>query len=527
MDNLIPILVAVVATAGSIAAYSSLTKNKKKNEPVESNKEVPVKATMEESAPVVTSKELARQTAVIEAQAKAKEIVLDAKNKALDITQQAQKEVTATKNKVVEETQKLTVEKAQLNTQKQQFDVDRKSIAASKEQVNKKRQDLDGLVSEQQDKLQRIAGLSKKQARKELLDSFENELVSDKGKMLRNVEDEIKREADEKAREILVYAMKQGATDYVVEHSSSKVKLPEEDMKGRIIGKEGRNIKKFEELTGVELELDESPGEVIVSSFDPVRREVAKVALEKLLADGRIQPAKIEEIVTKTQAEIDKVVFKEGDNLCHRLGVYNLPRDVVQALGRFKYRYSYGQNMIEHTLEVAKIGMAIAAEIGANIEVVKLGCLLHDIGKVLEGDGSHVGLGVAFLKKHKVKHKVIECVDQHHEDKPFTSVEAVITHVADHVSGARPSARSEDYESYVKRLTDLEEAAYSFDGVDKVHAISAGREIRAFVRPEAVDDDSTALLAREIARKIELEQSYPGVVKVTVIRETRFSETAK
>lgn len=321
--------------------------------------------------------------------------------------------------------------------------------------------------------------------------------------------------------------MRQGSTDYVVEHSSSKVKLADDDMKGRIIGKEGRNIRKFEELTGVELELDATPGEILISSFDPTRREIARIALEKLIADGRIQPASIEELVTKTQGEVDKIIYKEGDNLCHRVGAYNLPQEVVQALGRFKYRFSYGQNMIEHTLEVTKIGMAIAAELGADVEIVKLGCLLHDIGKILEGEGTHVALGVDFLNKHKIKKEVVDCVAEHHEDKPFSSIESAIVHIADHVSGARPSARSEDYESYVKRLKDLEEAATSFDGVEKAYAIEAGREVRVFVKPERVDDASTALLAREIARKIELEQNYPGVVKVTVIRETRVTETAK
>ena len=351
--------------------------------------------------------------------------------------------------------------------------------------------------------------------------------MQEKGARVRQLEEEIKAESEEKAREIVVYAMKQAANDYVVEYSSSKVKLPDEEMKGRIIGKEGRNIRKFEELTGVELDLDSTPGEILISSFDPVRREVARVSLEKLLSDGRIQPARIEEIVSKVTGDVEKMIHKEGDNLCHRLGIYNLPKQLVTELGKFKFRFSYGQNMIEHTLEVTKIGIAIASEVGANLETVKLGCLFHDIGKVLEGEGSHVQLGVDFLTKLKVKKQIVDCVEQHHEDKPFSSVESVIVHLADHISGSRPSARSEDYESYVKRLKELEDAAYSFDGVEKVYAISAGREVRVFVKPESVDDASTALLAREIARKIELEQTYPGVVKVTVIRETRVSETAK
>ncbi|MBI2414953.1 ribonuclease Y [candidate division WWE3 bacterium] len=470
---------------------------------------------------------VAKESIVIEAQAKAKEIVFEARDKAFKITQDAQKESLDLKNKAVEDSQKMSVKKVEIEAKEKQLAYEKQQLDASKEVLAKKREELEQAILAQQDKLQKIAGLSKEEAKKSLLDSFQNELISEKGKKLKDMQEDIERESDEKAKEILIFAMRQAVTDYVVEYSTSKVKLPEEDMKGRIIGKEGRNIRAFEELTGVELELDETPGEIIISSFDPVRREIAKIALEKLVIDGRIQPAKIEEVVEKTRAEVEKILFKEGDNLCHRLGVYNLPKEIIETLGRFKYRFSYGQNMIEHSLEVTKIGMAIASEVGANIEVVKLGCLLHDIGKVLEGEGSHVQLGVEFLTKHRVKKEVIACVEEHHEDKPFSSIESTIVQMADHISGARPSARSEDYESYVKRMKDLEEAAYTFQGIDKAFAISAGREVRVFVKPEIVDDASAALIAREIARKIELEQTYPGVVKVTVIRETRVTETAK
>jgi len=237
---------------------------------------------------------------------------------------------------------------------------------------------------------------------------------------------------------------------------------------------------------------------------------------------------KKKEIVEKTKTEIDHVMYKEGDNLCHRVGVYNLPKDIVQMLGRFKYRFSYGQNMIEHTIEETRIGVGIAQELGLNVDIVKMGCLLHDIGKVVaDEEGTHVDLGVNLLKKYKIDEDVVNCVAEHHEDRPFSSPESAVVNLADHVSGARPGARSEDYESYIKRMRDLEDAANSFDGVDKVHAISAGREVRVFVQPQRVDDTSTKLLAREIAKKIELEQTYPGTVKVTVIRETRVSETAK
>jgi len=505
------LIIALGASLGSVGVFYFLS-NKKKDT---------------DNAPTTTSVDVSNEAVVQEANARAKELVVEAKGQVLKLKQDAQQEVSRIKSEVVESEKNIASQTADLSAREKQLAASKNSIEDSKNHVAKKREELDRLVKEQQDKLENIAGLNKKQARKELLESFDRELQQEKGKKVHDMEEEIKKTADEKAKEIIVFAIKQGATDYVVEHSSSKVKLPDPDMKGRIIGKEGRNIRKFEELTGVELELDATPGEILISSFDPVRREVAKVALEKLLADGRIQPAKIEEVIQKTQGDVDKIVFKEGDNLCHRLGVYNLPKEVVETLGRFKYRFSYGQNMIEHTLEVTKIGMAIAAELGADIETVKLGCLFHDIGKVIEGEGTHVELGVGFLTKHKIAKKVVDCVAQHHEDIPFSSTESVIVHTADHISGARPSARSEDYESYVKRLKALEEAAYSFDGVDKAYALSAGREVRVFVKPEYVDDASTALLAREIARKIELEQTYPGIVKVMVIRETRVSETAK
>lgn len=510
-DVILTLGIALVASVGSFAVFYFISGRRKEAPP----------------APAEPSTDVSKEAIVVTAKARAKEIVLEAKDQAFKARQEAQKEVAKIKGKAVEEERKFTTQKAELVAKERQLNEQKQSTGTLKQTLEKKRTELDRLIKEEQGKLEKTAGLSKKDARKQLLESFDRELQQEKGRKVREIEEEIKKTADEKAKEIIVSAMRQGATDYVVAHSSSKVKLPDEDMKGRIIGREGRNIRKFEELTGVELELDSTPGEILISSFEPTRREVARVALEKLLVDGRIQPAKIEEIVIKTQNEVDKIIFKEGDNLCHRLGIYNLQKDLVETLGKFKYRFSYGQNMIEHTLEVTKIGMAIATEIGADVETVKLGCLLHDIGKVLDGEGTHIQLGVDFLSKFKLRKEVMDCIEEHHEDKPFSSIESAIVHLADHISGARPSARSVDYESYVKRLQDLEEAAYSFDGVEKVYALSAGREVRVFVKPEVVDDDSTALLAREIARKIELEQTYPGVVKVMVIRETRVSETAK
>ncbi|OGC61142.1 ribonuclease Y [candidate division WWE3 bacterium RIFOXYC1_FULL_40_10] len=465
---------------------------------------------------------------VEKARTRAKEIIIEAKDQSLSIRTSAEDEARKIKETALEFEKKYAEQKADLAAQMRELAQKAKDVKAAKEKIDLKTEEVEELLKRRKGELEKIASLSKDEARDLLMRQLDKELAEEKGKKIRHMEEEIKKEESKLSQEILVSAMRFGATDLVVEYTTSKVKLPDEELKGRIIGKEGRNIRTFEELTGVDLDLDSSPGEIIVSCFDTVRREVARLALERLVADGRIQPARIEEVVNKAKSEIDQIMFKAGDDLCHKLGVYDLAKDLVQMLGRFKYRFSYGQNMIEHTLEEARIGVAIAREVNADVEAVRLGCLFHDIGKVVtEDEGTHVQLGVDLLTKHKMSQKVIDCVAEHHEDKPFSHVESAIVNLADHVSGARPGARSEDYESYVKRLKDLEAAALSFDGVDKVFAVSAGREVRVFVSPEKVDDYSTAYLAREIAKKIELEQTYPGVVKVIVIRETRVVETAK
>lgn len=463
-----------------------------------------------------------------QAKARARELIIEAKDEAIRIKSNADNESAKIRSEVSSLERKVADKLTQIDTKEKELGDKAQQLAASKDELAKDKQKLADLVSQAQEKLQNVSGLTKEEAKNHLLASVDKELKQEKGKRIKQNEEEIKTESDKLARDILVTAMRRGATDIVVEHTVSKVRLPDEDIKGRIIGKEGRNIRTFEELTGVDLDMDSSPGDIIVSSFDPVRREIARLAMEKLIADGRIQPARIEEIVLATQKDMDQILFKEGENLCHRLGVYNLPRDVVAVLGRLKFRFSYGQNMIEHTIEETRIGVSIAQEIKADVDVVKMGCLLHDIGKVIaDEEGTHIQLGVDFLRKFKIAEAVINCVAEHHEDRPFSSVESAVVNLADHISGARPGARSEDYESYKKRMEDLEQAATSFDGVEKAYAISAGREVRVIVKPERVDDSTASILAREIAKKIELEQSYPGVVKVTVIREIRVSETAK
>ena len=464
---------------------------------------------------------------VIEAKSRAKEIIIEAKDNALKTRTHAEEELQRIRNQANKIEKQIAVKKADLEADRREIQNKMKSLKSATDSLKGKQKHVEGLKKKTEEELQRVTNLSREEARQMLLDSMEKDLVEEKGRRLREVEEEVKLTADAKAQELIVEAMGFGATDIVVEHTTSKVKLPDEDLKGRIIGKEGRNIRAFEEKTGVELDMDSSPGMVIISSFDSVRRELARLALERLLKDGRIQPARIEEIVEKTQKELNQVMFKAGSDFCHKLGVYNLPKELVQILGRYKYRFSYGQNLFEHTLEMCRIGTHIASELKAAVNTVKMGCLLHDIGKVItDKDGSHVELGVELLKKYKISSKVIACVEEHHDDTQ-SSVESGIVALSDHISGARPGARGEDYESYIKRLKALEEAALSFDGVEKAYAVSAGREVRIFVSPEKVDDYSTAYLAKEIAKKIELEQNYPGTVKITVIRETRVIETAK
>lgn len=529
MEILTLIIVAAIGTGvGVLIVKKAQNSNGAKVESVSAPvTEVEVPSTQAPiSAPMPSTE--SNNAAIMEARAQAKEIVVEAKGQALHIKTEAEEEVRKIRERSSEMEKRYSLQKAQIEAKEKELENKYRSLKQAKDAIDKRQEELNSFHEKQQQELQKVASMTKEEAKKQLISSIDKDLAEEKGRRIREMEEEIKREAEKTSQEILVSAMRFAATDYIVEYTTSKVKLPDEDMKGRIIGKEGRNIRTFEELTGVDLDMDSSPGEVLISSFDPVRREIAKVALERLLVDGRIQPAHIEEVIEKTKTEVDNIMFKEGDNLCHKVSAYNVPKELIQMLGRFKYRFSYGQNMIEHTLEETRLGVALAYELGANVDVVRLGCLFHDIGKVVTDDeGTHVDLGVDLLKKHKISESVINCVAEHHEDKPFTSVESAIVNLADHISGARPGARSEDYESYVKRLKELENAAMSFDGVDKVYAVSAGREVRVFVTPERVNDANTAYLAREIAKKIELEQTYPGVVKVTVIRQTRVTETAK
>ena len=402
-----------------------------------------------------------------------------------------------------------------------------RQIAEKQKLVDEKLVNLDKVRKDLVEKLEKAAKYSADDAKKLLLENVEKDLAGEISKKIREAENEIKLQADEKAKEILADAMIHGVTDYISEFTTSKVKLPDEDMKGKIIGKEGRNVRTFEQKTGVDVVMDdEIPDTLILSSFDPIRREIAKVSLERLIEDGRIQPQRIEEIVEKTESDINKLMRQAGEKLCHDVGVYNLPVDLIDMIGRFKYRYSYGQNLVLHTQEETQIGIAIASMIGANVNTVRLGCLLHDIGKIVtDEEGSHVDKGVTLAKKFNIPEEVINCIAEHHEDKPFSSIESIIVCISDAISGGRPGARHENVQDYIKRLSDIEKIATSFEGVEKCFAVQAGREVRVIVIPEKISDDELPKLTHDIAERISKEVMVPGAVRITAIRETRSTET--
>lgn len=401
-----------------------------------------------------------------------------------------------------------------------------KTLQGKANDLDLKANQLEEVKKKEVAKLEKIAQLTKSQAKDLLLKATEKRLAGEVSRRIKEAQEEIKARADEQAKEILVEAMQHGATDYVAEYTVSTVHLPDEEMKGRIIGREGRNIRAFERATGVEIELDEG-NDITLSSFDSVRREIAKRSLERLIKDRRIQPSRIEEVVKKTRQEVKKLMFEEGENLCHKLKVYRLHSDLVQLLGRLKFRFSYGQNMILHTTEETKIGVAIARQVGANVNIVRLGCLLHDIGKVMtEEEGTHVELGAKVARKYRLPEAVVACIAEHHEDKPFSSAESRIVWIADAISGSRPGARYEAHEEYVERISQIETIAKEFEGVKEAFAYQAGRDVRVLVKPEEVSDEELTVLAQKIAEGLEKNASWSGQIKVTCIRETRTQQVA-
>lgn len=468
------------------------------------------------------------QDALREAQSKAREIIVEAKAEALSIRSEAERKSRELSAQLENQQRSIDSKLDKIDERLNQMAKKEAAIDAEKRDVESLKQKLQKTQDEALKRLEKAAHLTVDEAKDELFSDLEKRLAKDMAQFIRQKEETAKSEADDVVKEILVDAMKHGATDYVSEYTISVVTLPSEESKGKIIGKSGRNIHTFEKVTGVDVDLDVSPTEVRLSCYDPVRREIARIALERLVKDGRIQPSRIEETVEKVRSEIDKIIFEAGKSLCHELNVYNLPADLMKLLGKFKYRFSYGQNMIAHTLEETKIGVKLASELGIDANTVKLGCLLHDIGKVSEEEeGSHIELGVKIAKRFNMPQGVIDCIAQHHEDEPFTGAEQMVVYIADAISGARPGARYENYEEYVKRLTQLEDIAQAYEQVKQAYAIQAGREVRVLLEPERSKDDDVKVLSLKIKDEIQNKVTYPGTVTVTVIRETRGQAVAK
>lgn len=474
----------------------------------------------------------------------AKKIVDDAQRRAESINKEKLLEVKEETHRLRNECEKEIREKKQesqakekrLNQREELLDKKLNSIESREEALLTKTKELDEMTKRTEAiyerklaELEQISGLSKEEAKQQLIQSVEDEARRDAAILVRDIESEAKAEADKRARNIVGLAIQRCAADHVAETTVSVVPLPNDEMKGRIIGREGRNIRALENATGIELIIDDTPEAVILSGFDPVRREVARIALEKLILDGRIHPARIEEMVDKARKEVDAQIKETGEAAVFDANIHGIHPELVKLLGRLKFRTSYGQNVLKHSLEVSYIAGLIASELKADVAVAKRAGLLHDIGKATdhEMEGTHIQLGVELAKKYKESESVIHCIAAHHNDVEPKTIEAVIIQAADAISGARPGARRETLEHYVKRLEKLEEIANSFNGVEKSFAIQAGREVRIIVKPDVVDDAGTALLCKDIVKRIEDEMEYPGQIKVNVIRELRATDYAK
>ncbi|QGP93446.1 Ribonuclease Y [Neomoorella glycerini] len=464
-----------------------------------------------------------------EAEAKKREAVLEAKEEAHRIRNEIERESRERRNELQRFERRLMQKEEALDRKTEALERKEASLHRQEEAAQKLREELEELRRRQVSELERISGLTIEEARAILLQSVEEEVRHEAAMMIKQIETEAKEEADKKAREIITHAIQHCVADYVAEATVSVVNLPSDEMKGRIIGREGRNIRALETLTGVDLIIDDTPEAVILSSFDPIRREVARIALEKLIIDGRIHPARIEEMVEKSRRELEQKIREEGERATFEAGIHGLHPELVRLLGKLKYRTSYGQNVLKHSLEVAFLAGAMAAELGADVQLAKRAGLLHDIGKAVdfEVEGPHVTLGVELAKKYRESPEVIHAIEAHHGDVEPRSIEAGLVQAADAISAARPGARRETLEAYIKRLEKLEEIADSFAGVEKSYAIQAGREIRILVKPDKIDDAMAVHLAREIVKKIEKEMEYPGQIKVVVIRETRAVDYAK
>ena len=507
------VIVAVISAA--IASVVSVNRYKKAAEETIGNADVKAREIIDE--------------ALKTAETKKREALLEAKEEVLRMKNESEREIKESRAEVQRYERRILSKEEQL---------DKKAIAMEKREINfankeerlaKKTAEIDELYEKRVQELERISGLTSEQAKEYLLKAVEDEVKTDAAKLVRELENKAKEEAAKKAKDYVVTAIQKCAADHVAETTISVVQLPSDEMKGRIIGREGRNIRTLETMTGVDLIIDDTPEAVILSSFDPIRREVARIALEKLIVDGRIHPARIEEMVEKAQREVETMIREEGEAATLEVGVHGIHPELVKLLGRMKFRTSYGQNALKHSIEVAHLSGLLAAEVGVDVRVAKRAGLLHDIGKSIdhEVEGSHIQIGVDLCRKYKESATVINAVESHHGDAEPTTLIACLVQAADTISAARPGARRETLETYTNRLKQLEDITNSFQGVDKSFAIQAGREIRIMVVPEVVSDADMVLMARNISKQIEAEMEYPGQIKVNVIRESRVIDYAK
>ena len=466
---------------------------------------------------------------VADARTQQKDLILEAKEEKIRLQREAEDEARSRRNELAAVERRLTARDEQLDQRTDMLEQRDRKLLERDIELEKQRESLGKLNAERVAALEKVSAMSAEDAKAMLVEAVREEAEHDAVKLARSIERRARDEASDKARDIIVTAMQRVAADHTAEHTVTVVHLPNDEMKGRIIGREGRNIRALEQATGVDLIIDETPGTVVLSGFDPVRREIARVSLTKLMSDGRIHPGRIEEVVAKARAEVDLIIRQSGEQAAYDAGVPGLPADIVKLLGRLKYRTSYGQNVLLHSVETSALASVIAGEIGADIQVAKMGGLLHDIGKAVdhEVEGPHAAIGAAIAQKAELSAKVVNAIAAHHQEVEYTCLEAPIVQVADAISASRPGARGETMDSYVKRLEDLQAIAESFTGVERSFAVQAGREVRILVRPEEIDDLTASRLARDIVKKIEEQLTYPGQIKVTVIRETRAVEYAK
>jgi ribonuclease Y len=466
---------------------------------------------------------------VEESQAKARDIELKARDAAISIRDEAEAEVSRRRAELAKEEDRLQRRRADIDGRLDQIEKRDQQLNKRQSALDKRSNELEKIHEETVAELERVSSMTEEEAKAQLLEEVEREARADMVRVIRQIEEEAQLDGERRARELIADAIQRVASEHVAEVTVSVVPLPSDDMKGRIIGRNGRNIRAFEQAAGVDVVVDDTPEAVTISCFDPVRREVARRSMEKLVLDGRIHPAQIEKIIDQMAHEVDRVIVEEGEKASFEAGVPGLHPEIIKKLGRLKFRTSYGQNQLSHAVETAQLAGVIAAELGADVEAAKAGGLLHDLGKAMdhEVEGTHAAIGADFCKRYGVNPKVVNIIDSHHHEAEQDSVEAVIVEAADAISGARPGARRESLEQYIKRIRALEEVANSFSGVSQSYALQAGREIRVIVQPEDIDDLEATRLARSVAKKIEEGMQYPGQIKVTVIRETRSIDYAK